>query len=152
LIVEALLLVVACSPQTKTQQGGLYGAAGGAVAGAVIGQAIGRDIKATLLGSTIGAAVVGAGGAGVGKMMDNQEREMRQAFAASEAAEVQREGNLLTVALKEDVTCEEGNRQNRRLGGWSGPWESGTSLPLAHVLTCFLYVDFFAPHSTSCRF
>jgi outer membrane protein OmpA-like peptidoglycan-associated protein len=104
LIAGILLLVTACSPQTKTQQGGLYGAAGGAIAGAVIGQAIGRDTKATLLGSAIGAAVGGAGGAGVGRMMDNQEREMRQALAASEAAAVQREGNLLTVALKGDVT------------------------------------------------
>jgi outer membrane protein OmpA-like peptidoglycan-associated protein len=104
LIAGTLLLVAACTPETRTQQGGLYGAAGGAVAGAVIGQALGRDTEATLLGGALGAAVGGAGGAAVGRMMDNQERDMRQALAASEAAAVQREGNLLTVALKGDVS------------------------------------------------
>ncbi|MEJ2033265.1 MAG: OmpA family protein [Deltaproteobacteria bacterium] len=104
LITGSFLLVAACTPQTKTQKGGLYGAAGGALAGAVIGQAVGHDTKATLLGSAIGAAVGGAGGAAVGRMMDNQEREMRQALAASDAAAVEREGNLLTVALKGDVS------------------------------------------------
>jgi outer membrane protein OmpA-like peptidoglycan-associated protein len=99
-----LLATAACAPQTNTQKGGLYGAAGGAVAGAMLGQAIGRATEATLLGGAIGAAIGGAGGAGVGRMMDNQERDMRQALAASDAAAVQREGNLLTVALKGDVT------------------------------------------------
>lgn len=104
LVAGSLLLFTACAPQTDTQKGGLYGAGGGAVAGAILGQAIGHNTKATLLGSAIGAAIGGAGGAGVGRMMDNQERDMRQALAASDAAAVQREGNLLTIALKGDVT------------------------------------------------
>ena len=95
-----VLLLAGCAvpqPQTKTQKGGLYGAAGGAAAGAVIGQVIGRDTKGTLIGAAIGAAVGGLGGAGVGRMMDNQEREMRDALASSEAAAVSREGNLLEI-------------------------------------------------------
>ena len=43
-------------PMTKTQKGGLYGAAGGAAAGAILGQVIGRDTKGTLIGTAIGAA------------------------------------------------------------------------------------------------
>jgi outer membrane protein OmpA-like peptidoglycan-associated protein len=104
LLAGAALLLAACAPQTQTQRGGLYGATGGAVAGAVLGQAIGHDTEATLLGGAIGAAIGGAGGTAVGRMMDNQERDMRQALGASEAAAVQREGNLLTVALKGDVS------------------------------------------------
>jgi outer membrane protein OmpA-like peptidoglycan-associated protein len=46
----------------------------------------------------------GAGGYGVGRMMDNQEKEMRDALARSEAAAVTREGNLLSVTFKGDVT------------------------------------------------
>ncbi|MFA4915654.1 MAG: OmpA family protein [Syntrophales bacterium] len=104
-----VLLLAGCAvpqAQTKTQQGGIYGAVGGAAAGALIGQIIGRDTKGTLIGAAIGAAVGGAGGAGIGKMMDNQERDMRNALASSEAAAVSREGNLLAVTFKGDVTFD----------------------------------------------
>lgn len=92
--------------QTKTEKGALYGAAGGAVAGAVVGQAIGHSTPSTLIGAAIGAAIGGLGGAGIGKMMDDQERDMRQALAASDAASVSREGNLLAVTFKGDVTFD----------------------------------------------
>lgn len=71
---------------SKTRKGALYGAAGGAAAGAVIGQAAGHNTKSTLIGSAIGAALGGLGGAGIGRMMDNQEKEMRKALEVSEAA------------------------------------------------------------------
>lgn len=101
-----LLTLQACMPQTKTGKGATYGAAGGAAAGAIIGQAIGRDTEATLWGTAIGAAIGGAAGAGAGKMMDNQEAEMRKAIAQSESAAVKREGNLLSVVFKGDVTFD----------------------------------------------
>ncbi len=93
-------------PQTKTGQGGLYGTAGGAAAGAILGQAIGGDTEATLWGAAIGAAVGGLTGAGVGKMMDNQERDMRTALSASEAASIRREGDLLSIMFKSDMTFD----------------------------------------------
>lgn len=105
LLIIALFLP-SCAPQNKTQQGALVGAGGGALAGALVGQLVGRDTKATLIGAAIGAAVGGAAGAGVGKMMDNQERDMRQALANSEAAAIRREGNLLAISLKGDVTFD----------------------------------------------
>lgn len=102
-----LFVIVACAgPQTRTQKGGVYGAAGGAAAGAIIGQMIGRDTQSTLWGAAIGAAVGGVGGAGVGRMMDNQESEMRDVLADSEAAAIRREGNLLAVTFKGDVTFD----------------------------------------------
>ena len=106
LLVLVFVLVACAAPQTKTQKGGLYGAAGGAAAGAIIGQVIGGHTESTLWGAAIGAAIGGLGGAGVGKMMDNQEREMREALAASEAAAIRREGNLLAVTFKGDVTFD----------------------------------------------
>lgn len=106
-ILCVLLVAAGCAaPQTRQEKGTRYGAAGGAVAGAIIGQAIGGDTKGTLIGAAIGAAVGGAGGAAVGKMMDDQEREMREALAASEAAAVSREGNLLAVTFRGDVTFD----------------------------------------------
>lgn len=107
LTVFVSVLCVSCAPpQTKTGKGGAYGAAGGAVAGAIIGQVAGRDTESTLIGAAIGAAVGGAAGAGVGRMMDNQERDMREALAASEAAAIRREGDLLAISLKGDVTFD----------------------------------------------
>jgi outer membrane protein OmpA-like peptidoglycan-associated protein len=104
-----LVLLAGCAApetQTKTQKGAIYGAAGGAAAGAIVGQVISHDTKGTLIGAAIGAAVGGLGGAGVGKMMDDQERDMRKAVASSEAASVSREGNLLAVTFKGDVTFD----------------------------------------------
>jgi len=102
------LLLAACATdtQTKTQKGAIYGTAGGAAAGAVAGQAIGHNTKSTLIGAAIGAAIGGLGGAGIGKMMDNQEKQMREALAASEAASVSREGNLLAVTFRSDFTFD----------------------------------------------
>lgn len=108
-IFSSILTMIACAPQTNTQKGATYGAAGGALAGAVIGQIIGGDTEATLIGTAIGAAVGGAGGAAVGNMMDKQEAEMRQALAESEAAAVRREGNLLAISLRGDVTFDTGS-------------------------------------------
>ncbi|PKN64410.1 MAG: hypothetical protein CVU57_15185 [Deltaproteobacteria bacterium HGW-Deltaproteobacteria-15] len=103
----AFLILAGCAaPQTKTQKGAVYGAAGGAAAGALVGQVIGHNTKSTLIGTAIGAAIGGLGGAGVGRMMDNQERDMRDVLASSEAAAVSREGNLLAVTFKGDVTFD----------------------------------------------
>lgn len=105
-LIGLIALSGCAAPQTKTGKGAAYGAAGGAVAGAVLGQAIGRNTEGTLIGAAAGAAVGAAAGAGIGRMMDNQEAEMRNALAASEAAAVRREGDLLAVTLKGDVTFD----------------------------------------------
>ena len=101
-----MLCLSGCAAQTNTQKGAGYGAAGGALAGALIGQAIGKNTKSTLVGAAIGAAVGGGSGAAVGHMMDKQEQQMREQLAASEAAAVEREGNLLSVIFKGDVTFD----------------------------------------------
>ena len=107
LVALVLILSVSCTPpQTNTGKGGAYGAAGGAVAGGIIGQVAGGDTESTLIGAAIGAAVGGLAGAGVGRMMDNQERDMREALAESEAAAIRREGDLLAISLKGDVTFD----------------------------------------------
>lgn len=117
LLSMAAFLAAGCAgPQTKAGKGATYGGAGGAAAGAGIGQAIGGDTEATLLGAGIGAAVGAAAGAGVGHMMDKQEEAMRRELAAAEAADAQqqaatvrREGNLLAVTLRGDVTFATGS-------------------------------------------
>lgn len=111
-----ILILLGCAQtgtMTKSEQGGLLGAGGGAVVGAILGQAIGHNTQSTLIGAAIGAAVGGGGGYGVGKMMDNQEKEMREVLAKSEAAAVTREGNLLSVTFKGDVTFDTNSAELR---------------------------------------
>jgi len=99
----AITFLGCAEPQTKTQQGALYGTGIGAAVGAGLGQVIGGDTKATLIGAGIGAALGGAAGAGIGRYMDNQEAALRQQFAASEAANIQRNADVLAVTFKSDV-------------------------------------------------
>lgn len=105
-LIWAMAFSSCATSQNNTGKGATYGAAGGAVAGAVLGQVIGRDTQGTLIGAAAGAAIGGAAGAGVGHMMDKQEAEMRDALAASDAAAVRREGDLLAITLKGDVTFD----------------------------------------------
>ncbi|PLX74198.1 MAG: hypothetical protein C0614_12080 [Desulfuromonas sp.] len=103
LLITALLLSSCAQPPNKTQQGAAIGTGVGAAVGAGLGQAIGRDTKATLLGAGIGAAVGALAGSSIGRYMDNQEAALRQSFAASEAASIQRNAELLAVTFKADV-------------------------------------------------
>jgi outer membrane protein OmpA-like peptidoglycan-associated protein len=101
----ALLVILAgcAAPQTKTQKGALIGTGVGAAAGAGLGQAIGGDTKATLLGAGIGAVVGGLAGGTMGRYMDNQEAAMRQQLAGVEAANIQRNADVLAVTFKADM-------------------------------------------------
>jgi len=105
-LVSAMVFTGCAAPQTKTGKGAAYGTAGGAAAGALAGQLIGKNTKSTLIGAAVGAAIGGAAGAGVGHMMDKQEEEYRQALGSSNAAAVRREGNLLAITLKGDVSFD----------------------------------------------
>ena len=109
LFMAVVLLFGCAAPETTTGTGATYGALGGAAVGAVLGQAIGRDTEGTLAGAAAGAAVGAAAGAGVGQMMDRQQREYEEALATSDAAAVRREGNILAITLRGDVTFDTGS-------------------------------------------
>jgi outer membrane protein OmpA-like peptidoglycan-associated protein len=68
-----------------------------------VGQATGRDSESTLLGAAIGATVGGIAGNQIGAYVDRQEAALRNAMAASHAASVQREQDVLTTTFKGDV-------------------------------------------------
>jgi outer membrane protein OmpA-like peptidoglycan-associated protein len=72
----------------------------GAGVGAVLGQVIGGNTEATLLGAGIGAALGGIAGNQVGKYMDNQEQELRNVMAASEASSIRRSEDVLVATFK----------------------------------------------------
>jgi len=99
---SAILAVGCAPPQNKTQQGAMIGTGVGAAAGAGLGQAIGGNTKSTLIGAGIGAVVGGLAGGTIGNYMDKQEAAMREQLAGVEAANVQRNANLLAVTFKSD--------------------------------------------------
>ncbi|MDH3453561.1 MAG: OmpA family protein [Desulfuromonadales bacterium] len=103
-VLIAVMMLWGCAqPQTKTQQGAMYGTGIGAAVGAGLGQVIGGNTKSTLIGAGIGAALGGVAGGSIGRYMDNQEAALQQQFAASDAANVQRNADVLAVTFKSDV-------------------------------------------------
>lgn len=103
LLVLVVLFLAGCAPaQTNQQKGTRYGAAGGAAAGALLGQAIGGNTKGTLIGAGLGALAGGVIGNQVGKSMDEQEAAMRRELAAVEAANIQRNADVLAVTFRSD--------------------------------------------------
>ena len=89
--------------QTKQGQGTAVGTGTGAAIGAILGQVIGGNTESTLIGAGIGAALGGLTGNQVGKYMDLQEQELRNAIADSESASIQREQDILRATFKEDA-------------------------------------------------
>ncbi len=106
LLASAMILTGCATNSTHAEKGAGIGAAGGAVAGAILGQALGHDPGGTMVGAIAGAAIGSMTGASVGSAMDQEEAEMRNALAASEAAAVKREGELLSIVLKGDLTFD----------------------------------------------
>jgi outer membrane protein OmpA-like peptidoglycan-associated protein len=56
-----------------------------------------------LVGAGIGAALGGIAGYSIGQYMDQQEAALQQQFAASDAANIQRNADVLAVTFKSDV-------------------------------------------------
>ena len=86
--------------QTNQEKGTAVGAGAGAAVGAILGQVIGRDTESTLIGAGIGAAIGGLSGNQVGRYMDLQEKDLRNAVAASESASIRREQDILRATFK----------------------------------------------------
>lgn len=103
LILVLTLSLAGCAGQTRQTNGTAVGAGVGAGLGAIVGQAIGGDTEATLLGAGIGAALGGVAGNQIGRYMDLQEQELRQAIAASDAASIRREQDVLRATFKSEA-------------------------------------------------
>lgn len=95
-----LALSSCASLNTNQKQGTAIGVGVGAGLGAALGQAIGHDHQSTLWGAGIGAAIGGLTGNQLGQYMDNQERELRNIMAASEASSIQRSQDVLVATFK----------------------------------------------------
>jgi len=105
-ILAAALIVAftagACAEATNTQKGAGWGAAIGTLAGAGIGAAVGGK-KGALIGAGTGLVVGGLAGGAIGKYMDNQERDLRNAMSQVEGASIRRDQDILELTFKSDV-------------------------------------------------
>jgi outer membrane protein OmpA-like peptidoglycan-associated protein len=91
-IVAVSILVFGCKTLNKQQKGTAIGATGGAAVGALV-------TKGSIWGILAGAAIGGAAGNLIGKKMDNQAKELKQAVPT---AQVERVGEGI------DLTFESG--------------------------------------------
>jgi len=97
------MALFSCAGATREQKGTGIGAGVGAGVGAILGQAIGRSTEATVLGAAVGAVVGGIAGNRVGAYMDRQEKELRDAVAASQAADAQKTNEAVASAQTASV-------------------------------------------------
>ena len=77
IIIIVLAFLIGCKSLNNTQKGTGVGVAGGAAAGAAIGSLTGKN---TAIGALIGAAVGGSAGYLIGRHMDKQAEELKQAI------------------------------------------------------------------------
>jgi outer membrane protein OmpA-like peptidoglycan-associated protein len=89
LITAVSIIAAGCASMNKQQKGTVAGAAGGALIGAAVS-------KGSVWGILIGAAVGGAAGNLIGKKMDQQAKELKQAIPT---AEVERVGEGINVTF-----------------------------------------------------
>jgi outer membrane protein OmpA-like peptidoglycan-associated protein len=99
LLIVCVLCAVGCATKTKT--GTAVGAGVGTAIGAGVGYAIGGK-KGAAWGAGTGLVVGSLTGMGIGRYMDHQEQELQQAIAASEAASMRREQDILILTFKAD--------------------------------------------------
>ena len=100
IIVLSTGLFSCATTQTRQDRGTAVGAGVGAGVGAALGQVIGGDTESTLIGAGIGAALGGIAGNQVGRYMDQQERDLRNAVSASESASIARDQDVLRATFK----------------------------------------------------
>ncbi|MFW6055154.1 MAG: OmpA family protein [Thermodesulfobacteriota bacterium] len=103
LLFALVLGIASCAGQSKQQQGTGVGAATGAGVGAILGQVFGGDTEGTLIGAGIGAAVGGLAGNQIGRYMDKQEQDLRNAVAQTEAASIRRDQDILQATFDSEV-------------------------------------------------
>jgi len=77
IIIVAFIFLIGCKSLNNTQKGTGVGVAGGAAVGAGIGKLTGKN---SAIGALIGAAVGGSAGYLIGRHMDKQAEELKQAI------------------------------------------------------------------------
>ena len=100
-ITAAAILLAGCAGMNKQQKGTLIGAGGGAAIGAAL-------TKGSIWGILAGAAIGGAAGNLIGKKMDAQAKELKQAVPT---AEVQRVGEGINMTFESGLMFQKNSSE-----------------------------------------
>ena len=100
-ITAVAILLAGCAGMNKQQKGTLIGAGGGAAIGAAL-------TKGSVWGILAGAAIGGAAGNLIGKKMDAQAKELKQAVPT---AEVQRVGEGINMTFESGLMFQKNSAE-----------------------------------------
>jgi len=100
------LLCAACTALQMAPSGGREYGTGDVETETISDRQADTNKETTIIGAAIEAAVGGVADTGIGKMMDDQEQNLRKALADTKAASINRRGNLLEITLKGDLTFD----------------------------------------------
>jgi outer membrane protein OmpA-like peptidoglycan-associated protein len=108
LVIAGMITTSGCAwwqERNRTTKGATYGTGAGAATGAAVGAILGGG-EGAWKGAAVGAAIGGLAGGGIGYYMDRQAKEMEGVLARQDR--VEREGEMLRVALSSDVLFDSG--------------------------------------------
>jgi outer membrane protein OmpA-like peptidoglycan-associated protein len=135
LLLIVLALLIGCKSLNKTQKGTGIGVAGGAAAGAAVGKLTG---KSSVVGALIGAAVGGTTGYLIGRHMDKQAEELKQAIPDATVERVGEGINMtfnsgLLFKLNSADLSDEAKQELRKVGGVLKKYENTQILLEGHT-------------------
>lgn len=119
IIIVMLAFLIGCKSLNSTQKGTGIGVAGGAAAGAAIGELTGKN---SVIGALIGAAVGGSAGYLIGRHMDKQAQELKQAIPDATVERVGEGINLtfnsgLLFKINSAELSEDAKQELTKVGG-----------------------------------
>ena len=135
IIIIMLALFIGCKSLNSTQKGTGIGVAGGAAAGAAIGELTGKN---SVIGALIGAAVGGSAGYLIGRHMDKQAQELKQAIPDATVERVGEGINLtfnsgLLFKINSADLSESAKEELKKVGGILGKYEDTQILLEGHT-------------------
>lgn len=135
IIIILLTILIGCKSLNNTQKGTSIGVAGGAAAGAAVGKLTGNN---SVIGALIGAAVGGTAGFLIGKHMDKQAEELKQAIPNATVERVGEGINLtfnsgLLFKLNSAELSEDAKNELQKVGNILNKYEDTQILLEGHT-------------------
>ncbi|SEJ43281.1 Outer membrane protein OmpA [Dyadobacter koreensis] len=135
IIILAFAFLIGCKSLNNTQKGTGVGVAGGAAAGAAIGGLTGKN---SAIGALIGAAVGGSAGYLIGRHMDKQAQELKQAIPDATVERVGEGINLtfnsgLLFKINSADLSEDAKQELKKVGGILAKYEDTQILLEGHT-------------------
>lgn len=135
IIILVLAFLIGCKSLNNTQKGTGIGVAGGAAAGAAVGGLHGKN---SVIGALIGAAVGGTAGYLIGRNMDKQAEELKQAIPDATVERVGEGINLtfnsgLLFKINSAELSEDARQELKKVGGILAKYEDTQILLEGHT-------------------